>query len=244
MTDTRTLLAARNNALWCNVVCETQGLPTEFRDSLWLTNASVPRFYPNVVTLEDKPKEQLAAIEQLYATVKGLGAVKDSFASLDLAPLGFTILFEATWLWHEPSPTVIGAPTGIRWGLIETATDLAEWERAWDGNPAPDQFTAIPRVFLPSLLADPEIAFIAAYQEDQIIAGAIANRTGEVVGLSNVFTPEANPTLYWAGCLTALQKRFPTLPVVDYETGAEVEAALAVGFEKLDPLRVWLPPSL
>src|SRR5258708_35033391 len=105
MNETRTRLGARNNALWCNVVCEAQGLLTEFRDGLWLTKASVPRFYPNVVTLEDRPEEQLATIAQLYSSDKGLGAVKDSFASLDLASQGFTVLFEATWLWREPNPT-------------------------------------------------------------------------------------------------------------------------------------------
>src|SRR5690242_21434597 len=44
---------------------------------------------------------QLAHIRELIATrVPGAWAVKDSFAALDLAPLGFTMLFEAMWTYR------------------------------------------------------------------------------------------------------------------------------------------------
>jgi len=56
--------------------------------------------------------------------------------------------------------------------------DGVEWVAA-DGTPG-----SPPRVFLDSLLADPDIRFIAAYQDQRIVAGAIAYRAGRVVGIS------------------------------------------------------------
>jgi hypothetical protein len=242
MTNERILLAASNNALWCDAMCQAHGLATEFRDSLWLTTGKTPRFYPNVVSMEDRSAELLAVIGDLYARAKGLGAVKDSFASLELDRLGFTILFEASWLWHEAVLTSKSGPAGIRWGRVGTAAELEEWERAWDGGPIGGS-GAEDRVFLPSLLGRPEIGFIAGYSQNQIVTGAIGYQTGEVVGLSNVFTPEADQGLCWAGCLGAVQALFQNRPVVDYEHGADLDLALAAGFERLRPLRVWVPPT-
>jgi hypothetical protein len=45
-------------------------------------------------------------------------------------------------------------------------------------------------MFLPALLSDPDIRFIAAYTEQQIVAGAIANRTGDVVGSRMCLLPK------------------------------------------------------
>jgi hypothetical protein len=89
-------------------------------------------------------------------------------------------------------------------------------------------------------LADETIAFIAAYRQGQIVAGVIANRTGEVVGLSNLFVPGEAKTMFWAGCVAGVMAAFPGLPVVGYERGDDLAIAQTLGFESLGPLRVWL----
>ncbi|WP_324607207.1 hypothetical protein [Streptomyces rimosus] len=77
------------------------------------------------------------------------------------------------------------------------------------------------------------------------MAGAVATVSASVVGLSNVFTaPEAGaygyvPRNTWAGCLATVAVRWPRLPVVGYETGADLEAAVANGCRTVGPLRVW-----
>jgi hypothetical protein len=81
---------------------------------------------------------------------------------------------------------------------------------------------------------------MAAYKEDQIVAGAIANRTAEVVGLSNIFTPEREAEWYWEGLLGMIAVYYPALPIVGYEQGASLQTALHVGFTTLGPLRVWI----
>lgn len=234
--------AAHNNALWCNTVCRAHGIPGEFHAHLWLNHHRVPRFYPNVVTLSSAEglAEQQAALQALIAEGKlDSFAVKDSFCTLDLAPLGFHLLFEATWLWRAPSPPEpMTAFDEIQWAIIHQPPELARWETAWNGL-ADDSATLPARIFPASLLDDEDLVFIAAYREGQIVAGAIANRTGEGVGLSNVFTPPLEVSHFWAGCVTLAGQAFPGQPLVGYERGEELIMARERGFEALGPLRVW-----
>jgi hypothetical protein len=95
------------------------------------------------------------------------------------------------------------------------------------------------RLFLPVLLHDEDVCIVAAYKEKQIVAGALANGTGEVVGLSNVFTPEQEAERYW-GLLDVIAACYPALPVVVYEQGEQLALVLRVGFTSLGPLRVWI----
>lgn len=234
--------AARNNAIWCDTMCRAHGAAGEFYEAVWLNRNPAPRFYPNVVTLVEQHDvaAQLAQIGELAATFPGQWAVKDSFAELGLAALDFQLYFEATWIWRTPSaPLPKVDDHGVQWVRLEDAAQLTQWETAWSGNPIGHSATPQPRLFLPALLADPDVAFIAAYQGSAIIAGAIANRTDTVVGLSNLFTPPTEHVAFWAGCVATAQATFPELPLVGYESGADLAHAEAVGFEKLHSLRVW-----
>lgn len=232
-------LAVHNNAVWCDTICRAHGHAGEFLLGIWINRHAAPQFYPNAVTLAADPiDEQLAAIRSLMAAdIPGAWAVKDSFAALDLAPLGFRGLFEATWLWRSGEPLQIEAePSDLRWSQIDSATELAAWETAWRGEPSDDPYA---RIFLPALLEDESIVILAAYGDERIIAGAIANRTGQVVGLSNVFVSAQDAQRLRAGCVAAVQRHFPGLPLVGYESGDELAAFRALGFEELGPLRIW-----
>lgn len=109
--------AAENNAHWCDAICRAHGAPGKLHEHLWLSREPMPRFYPNVVTLSaEAPAAQLAAVRALVdAAQLGSFAVKDSFARLDLAPLGFRVLFAATWLWRDAAlPPPARVDTGLR----------------------------------------------------------------------------------------------------------------------------------
>jgi hypothetical protein len=246
MTDRPTLArvaqAAYNNAVWCDTICRTHSAPGEFRPSIWLSRRATPRFYPNAVTLADPHDQaaQLAGIRELLAAgIPGAWAVKDSFCTLDLTPLGFRLLFEATWIERPArSPRPEHDSTGAQWRNVRDPDELQAWEAAWSGTtdhtvPAPA------RIFLPALLADPNVVLLAAYREQQIVAGAIANRSDEVVGLSNVFVPDQGAPAYWGEAVGVLIDMFPGLSIVGYEAGAELALAQSLGFEALHPLRVW-----
>jgi hypothetical protein len=243
MTDPRVEKAARNNAGWCDTVCRAHGTSGEFHDALWLNRHPAPRFYPNVVTLaQDRTAAQLAQIQALVATnLPGGWGVKDSFNSLDLAALGFRPAFEATWLWREPSrPLSKSTASGVRWTYIQTEPELAKWETAWSGDLANNSSTKQPRLFLPTMLANPDVVFLAASKDESLVAGAIVNYADDVIGLSNVFAPPDNPLPFWTGCVAKIQERFPNLSIVGYERGPQLTIAQEVGFETLEALKVWI----
>ena len=231
--------AVRNNALWCDAVCRAHGRPGRFLDELWTNERATPPFYPNAITLAGTPRstEQLAHIGALIdARIPGNWAVKDSFAALDLAPLGFRVLFDAQWIYRPGSPAPAAHDAaGVRWERVGDVSALAAWERAWAG----ESDGSLARIFLPPLLAEKDIAILAAYHHEAIVAGVIANHTADVVGASNLFVPADDDGRYRAGCLAAITGVFLGLPLVGYESGPDLAAALALGFEAIGPLRVW-----
>jgi hypothetical protein len=243
----KTNLIAYNNAMWCDAVCRAHGIPGEFYPQLWLNQAHVPAYYPNLVTLsgESGAEEQLLAIQSLVEdSALASFAVKDSFNTLDLTSFGFHPLFEATWLWRAPSrPGPGDVPEDVQWTMVAHPQELASWEAAWATLPDNQQSTAAPRVFLPLLLADENVVFIAAYRDGRIVGGAVANRTGGVVGLSNQFAPDGEALRFWAGYIAVITEVFPDHAIVGYERGAELELARLAGFEAVAPFRVWIRPD-
>ncbi len=246
MTPSLVESAARNNAIWCDTVCRAHGVPGEFFPAVWLNRNPVPRFYSNLVALSG-PGDQSAVIEHVRGLMAlplpAVWSVKDSFADLDLAPLGFDVLFEALWIACEPRSRTSGsASPHLRWTTVTSAEELMHWEAAWSGDATNRDSEGQPRQFPPSLLADPQLAFFAGYRGPQVVAGGIANRTGDVVGLSNVFVTDADAdgAAVWVDLVAKLQAVFPDLPLVGYERGGELGFAVAAGFEPIGPLRVWV----
>jgi hypothetical protein len=216
-------LAARNNAEWCDAVARSWGVRCRFEAEFWVNPGESPTFYPNVVTLA--PTRRLpAAIVQAESAF----AVKDSFAALDLVPLGYEILFDATWIWRDPQPSAKSDPA--TWRIVRDAKSLARWERAWRGDEPPLN------LFRPPLLLEPDHAFIAGEVEGRIVAGCVASRSPAVVGFSNLFGPDDLA----AGCLAAVQDFAPGLAVVGYEQEPALAVMKSLGFQALGPLRVWL----
>jgi len=240
--ETRITQAICNNAQWCHSVCSAHGRPGEFHDGIWINRAPLPRFYPNVQTLAEPSSHQINLIRELINQGLPSGwAVKDSLASLDLTACGFTLLFDAQWIYLAPERLrAFGSATSdseVRWEPVRANQMLAEWEHAWceanhDTNRA--------RVYLPALLQDRDVAILAARRGDHIVAGAIGNRSADVIGWSNVFVRQGCDLVECvAGSLRMLSENFPGLPVVGYETGDALRGALSSGFEAIGPLRVW-----
>ena len=73
-----------------------------------------------------------------------------------------------------------------------------------------------------------------------IVAGGMLYRCDGVVGLTNVVAEAADAVSVWRSLIVLAARTFPRLPVVGYESGAELSAALDAGFELGDPLKVWV----
>ncbi|MET8752748.1 hypothetical protein ABZW32_22020 [Streptomyces sp. NPDC004667] len=234
-TEPLLLAAARNNAEWVAAVCRDGA----FSGSVWSSARRTPALYPDAVSLT--PRASAAEVVAGMDTGSPGCSVKDSFASLDLAPAGFEVLFEACWIHRAPGPAGPVAP-GTEWSGVRTAAELEAWEAAWDGGAGTGLFHA-------DLLAR-DLVFLAGRSGGRIVAGAVASAGGGVVGVSNLFTVDGegcDPAVRaaavdaaWAAVLGAVAARWPGLPVVGYEQGEDLEAAVRAGFTPIGPLRVWL----
>jgi hypothetical protein len=242
MNASKVELAAQNNSIWCDSICRAHGVPGEFFPEAWLNRAPVPPYYSNLVVLS---AVQGAALKHIRALMKlplpANWSVKDSFCSLGLAPLGFEVLFEASWIWRGLTSSYPGSPsTNIRWSRISASLELANWEAAWSDDSRNREAVGRQTKFPASLLPDPDLAFFAGAEESEIVAGGIANRTGAVVGLSNFFVKRGDAGMLWKGLIRSTLDVFPGLPLVGYERGRDLEVALACGFQSIGSLRVWI----
>lgn len=239
MLDDRSVRAARNNAEWCDAVCRAHGNPGEFHDDIWLNRNAVPRFYPNAGTLAEPSQTQFDLIDELIAArLPPGGAVKDSFSMLDLESRGFRMLFDAEWIYLPISrmKDIASKGTSSRWEIVRNELALAEWESAWSRS---IDDVGKERVFLPALLANKDVAVIAGYRDGRIIAGAIANRSDDVIGWSNFFAPASEIFDDATESLATIGGIFPGSPIVGYEHGDDLRKAHSLGFESIGLLRVW-----
>ncbi|MFD4526781.1 hypothetical protein ACFWP7_23165 [Streptomyces sp. NPDC058470] len=223
--------AARNNAEWCAVMSRSHDVVGEFGMQAWAAPARTPLYYPDAVTLA--PGADSAALTARIDTAAPGASVKDSFADLDLTGAGFQVLFEAEWI-HRPAGAPAVAPH-LAWEVVDDPDTLGDWAFAWDdGGGNAD-------LFRPELLDDPDTFVIAARSPGGgVTAGAVASRSAQVVGISNVFALDGGPDAAWLAVLDAVHRLFPTLPVVGYEHGNDLAAAVRQGFEPVGPLRIWL----
>ena len=116
---------------------------------------------------------------------------------------------------------------------MTTGIELEQWATA----------AALEGIVRPGLLSDVTVRFLAVRDELGIAAGAIANATGDAIGLSNVFASRISAAGAWADLPTAVQILCGPLPIVGYEHADALGIALASGFQATAPLRVWLKPS-
>lgn len=232
------LAAARNNAAWCDAVCRSHGLPGTFAADAWTSPRRTPPLYPDAVTLTPDGVSAAALVAAVDTGSPGC-SVKDSFAALDLGPEGFRVLFEAQWIHRPAGAPVAAAGPPLEWSEVSGAGELRQWEAAWAGGEPSG-------LFRPDLLDGGTVFLAGRAGADgrtggRIVAGAVAHRAGGVVGVSNLFARDgASAGAAWAGVLAAAAARRPGLPVVGYESGNDLDAALRAGFTALGPLRVWI----
>jgi len=225
--------AAANNARWCDAVCRAYGRPGEFVGGLWFNRGETPPFYPNAITLDTaNVSAQLRQIEALTGSLAGEWGVKDSFCALDLGALGFRVLFQAEWIHlREPARR---RDAGVRCTRVGSEAELAAWEAGWAVAPS------VERIFRPALLDDSDVAVLAALREDEIVGGVIANRSGEVAGVSNLFARGDDAEAVRGELIAGAAGAFPGCELVGYEAGADLETMRGFGFAPLGPLRIWL----
>ncbi len=231
-TDDRVLLAARNNALWCDAVCRSHGLRASLAADAWTVPTRTPPYYPDAVTLSPDVDEYdlLARLDSSDGC-----SIKDSWSRLDLTVEDFARLVVGEWLWREPDQG--GPGDGRRWEPVDSAEDFVQWVRAWAND---DEALAVLR---PELLHEPGVHVMAARSrpDGDIQAGCIVNVTGAVAGVGNLFDADGNdPERTWRGAAAAARSVAGGIPLVGWEAGDSLAAAEAAGCERIGPLTVWI----
>jgi hypothetical protein len=228
-------VAAKNNAEWCNAFCRTHGIVGCFRADAWLSEIRTPRYYPDAVTLV--AHADVNHILGRIDTSEGC-SIKDSFACLDLGPAGFRPLFSAEWLARDPPGP--GDARTDDWSFLITDEQLERWEAAWAQSALAEGF------FRRGLLAAEAIGILAGYEDERIVAGAIANRSATVIGLSNVFAVD-DLEAAWRAAAAVATARWGDMRLVGYDSGASLNAARDAGFASIGELVIWTntptPPS-
>jgi hypothetical protein len=220
--------AARNNAEWCEAFCRTYGIAGRLGADSWSSPVRTPRLYPDAVTLAPDVEVELL----LSRIDSGEGcSVKDSFADLDLTAAGFRSLFRAEWLLRRPDDAP--AASARAWSFLATAEQLREWEATWAESPEATAF------FRPALLTNEAVRVLARYDAGHIVAGAVANRSAAMIGLSNVFDAAGDLESAWHGAAAAAISVWRPLPVVGYDSGSSRDAAREAGFDSIGELVVW-----
>jgi hypothetical protein len=234
VTD-RIVLAARNNALWCDAVARSHGVACTTDDVAWTASTRTPPYYPDAVTLSPDAGEYdvLARIDDSDGC-----SVKDSWSRLDLSMEDFARLVVGEWVWLDPSVASTRLAADSRWQRLTTPAEMAEWVRGWASDPDAEA------ILRPSLLDEPGVHVLGARASDDpaspIVTGAIVNVTGEVAGLGNVFARDGDVERAWSAAAAAARTVTGGTPLVGWEAGASVDAAGAAGCERLGPLSVWL----
>lgn len=225
---TRTDMAVQNNIAWCATVCELYGVAPITEGSLWGTLAPAPPFYPDLITAAGGATT--ADVRQWLAG-RDINSLKDSYANLDMAPLGFQILFEARWITHDPSPASQADADEPTWTIVASERELAQWTAASD----------MPHLMKPELLQRRDVK-VFMRERDGEVSGFIANVGAGAVGISNVFSTAAAISHHalWSSIAASASAHYPGLPFVGYEHGETLEAALQAGWTALGPLRVWI----
>ena len=217
--DDRVRVAVENNARWCDLVCRAGRVATSWQNGFWVARQPSPRFYPEAITLH----ERLAPASPIAELPSGRCSIKDSFADLNLSEQGFEELFSAVWIYRD-APS--GPSPARGWTVVDTVEDFADWLTAW----------GLVDVLAPSLLRDETVRIL----KHDHLAGAVLNQIGSVVGISNVFSHGMALSEVWKDLVAVCSQEFPSCPIVGYERGDDLTAAVAAGFASLAPLRIWL----
>ena len=222
--DPRLRTAVDANVGWYDDLCALHGVGSMLVDGLWSALDTPPPLHSDAVVVEPE-----VGAGPVLARLDGRDrcGVKDSFATMDLAGEGMKLLFSATWIHRNAPPDRRpGVPAG--WRAVAGAAELAEWTSQHDTRD----------VLLAPLLRRAHFRILAKRVGDRIVAGAVARLGSGTVDVSNVYVVPGH-RLDWAELAEVVGAFFPGRPLVGYERGDALAAALDGGFAPVGELRVW-----
>lgn len=228
--DQRAVVAANNNADLYEAMFSSQGLNYKRLPFAFVGSDSPPPYYSNLTALSPNHVDDI--VLQINALVKqfdGAIILKDSFCQLNIEANGFDILFGASWIWRKPDTQT----TSSNWQPVKNEADLLLWEKAWKKSGSATQS----RMFNVEMLERPEIFFLGHENHGEFEAGCIANKSGDCIGISNIFSRSPSDFVF-AQAAAAVASISPHMPIVGYESGEALDYAQMTGFSTVGDLRI------
>ena len=112
---------------------------------------------------------------------------------------------------------------------------------SWIGLVGPVRRTAAATRAVGDDRLGPDVVVLEVVRAGDVIGRGTGHRDGAVVGLSNVEAgAEDDLGEVLATLVAAVRSRFGDVPLVGYEHGSALDAALGEGFSVVGPLRVWV----
>ncbi|WP_199514072.1 hypothetical protein [Nucisporomicrobium flavum] len=223
--DPRLRAAVDASVGWYEDLCTLHGVGSTLVDGLWSALSPPPPLHSDAVVVE--PAVDAGLVRARLQGREHCG-VKDSFATMDLTGDGMRLLFAATWIHRAARPAGRrDLPAG--WAAVTGADELAAWTGQHDTSD----------VLLPPLLQRAHFRILARRSGDRIVAGAVARLGSGAVDVSNVYAVPGH-RVDWAELAEVADACFPGRPLVGYERGDALAAALDGGFEPVGELRVWV----
>lgn len=209
-------IAVTNFVEHCQAIPASLGSPGTQTPAFSVNHHTLNIPYPNGITIRDSEhsQTQLTQIRQMLASrpLNSETSVVDSYASLDLTPLGFQVLFDTPWFYRTADPDVQTTADAPRIEQINTPAQLVEFDRAAAigfGQPNADIVYSTP------LLNDSRYCFYYIRQSNKIVAGVQTFTNSESIGIYTLFTL---PEYQRNGFATALVNRAlataPQLPAI------------------------------
>ena len=210
---------------WYEDLFGLHGVGSMLEHGLWSSLGQPPPLHSDAVTVEPRVTAEEVA-ERLDGRLHA--GFKDSFGSVDAGSAGMAVLFDASWIHRAPS-RANGAPIPPSWSVVRMPEELTEWTEGHDTT----------GVLLPGLLRRARFAVLSRREGGAIVAGAVARLGTGVVDISNVHAAPGH-AVDWTELAAAVTARFPGRPLVGFESGNDLDDAVAGGFERVGELRVWV----
>ena len=219
--DPRLRLAIDASVGWYEDLCALHGVGSTIANGLWSSIEAPPPLHSDAVVVEPS-----VTLDEVRMRLDGRthAGLKDSFGTVKADAAGMEILFSATWIHREPRDL----PAAGRWAAVRDEEELATWTATHD--------TA--NVLLPGLLARGHFRILARRVEGSIVAGAVARLGSGGVDVSNVHAVPGT-AVDWNELAADIGDIFPGRPMVGYERGDALRAAIDGGFQAIGDLRVW-----
>jgi hypothetical protein len=221
--DPRLRAAVDASIGWYEDLCSLHGVATTLHHGLWSSLTPPPPLHSDAVVVEPP-----VSADQVVDRLRGRAAagVKDSFDAVDLQAHGMRLLFAASWLHRAPATSTTLPPA---WSVVRTPVELAEWTAQHDTTD----------VLLPGILQRAHFRIVARRVDDRLVAGAVLRLGTGAVDVSNVHSVPGHP-VDWEEIVAVAAHHFPGRPLVGYERGPALTAAVDAGFAVQGPLRVFV----